>query len=82
MSDLTVHITIPRREWPADKSNWNLDIEEADRNFGRAVREEAYKAIEKLEARSGSRPDMRTIEITFVDTAYAEIEDDPTDHTP
>lgn len=80
--DLTVHITIPRRDWPTDRANWQDEPEVADARLGRAVREETHAAMEKLERRAGSRPDLRTIEITLVDTARAEIVDDPEAHKP
>lgn len=80
--DVTVHVTIPRREWVADSVIYLDDVEVADRRFGRAVREEVAAALSKLERRLSGRANLRTIEITLVETARAEVTDDPEAHTP
>jgi hypothetical protein len=79
VSDVTVHITLPRREWSPDE--FALEHDEQDQRLGRAIREETRAGLTRLTDRNSSAR-VKTIEITLVDTARAEIEDDPEAHTP
>lgn len=78
---VTVHITIPRRQW--ETPNF-LDTDDHDRELGRAIREESEKGLASLRGRGipGAQLVLSTVEITLTDTARAEIVDDPEAHTP
>lgn len=79
---LTVHITIPRREWEIPLGVYEgFGMEEFDRRLGSAIRQETARGIEALRTRATVKPsDLTTIEITLVETARANFEENPEAH--
>lgn len=81
MTDITVHITVPRQLW--DTTGFDLDLEEHDRILGTFIREAATEGERMISNRLTDRVRVAHIEITLAGSATAaEIDDNPDANTP